>query len=120
MIVRAETPQLHLLAVLDLLRVAVAPFDGHLRISIGIDEDVEGAVPVENGKEGHRRRDLSEDCLDLFLDLFLCLFLRWRCMVHISGISQVRQLCDNRVWFSLWTYPGPAFSLSTVFREGPF
>lgn len=121
MIVRAEAPQLHLLAVLDLLRVAVAPFDGHFRVSIGVDEDVEGAVPVENREEGHGRRDLSEDRLDLFLDLFLCLLLRWRCGVDVSGIASPSAMQEPRLDFAFGghtldrhsLYPPPSAKLGS-------
>lgn len=45
-ITRAEPAQLDSLPVLDLLGVAIAPFDRHLAVGVGVDEYVEGAVPV--------------------------------------------------------------------------
>ena len=70
MIARAETPQLHLLPILNLLGVAVSPFHRHLRVRVRVDQDVERAIArVELGKEGHGGRDLAEDGLDFELDL---------------------------------------------------
>lgn len=77
MVARAKTPQLHLLPVLDLLSVAVAPFYGHVRIRVRVHQDVKSAVPVELGKEGHRGGDLPEYRLDLGLDLLFGFFGRW-------------------------------------------
>lgn len=39
-----ETAQLHFLAVLNLLRVAVAPLDRYVRVGIGIDQHIECAI----------------------------------------------------------------------------
>jgi hypothetical protein len=78
MIARAETPQLHLLPVLDLLRIAIAPLHRHLAIGIRIHQHVERAVAVQLRQERHRRRDLPEDRLDLGLDLDLGLLDRRR------------------------------------------
>jgi hypothetical protein len=66
---RAETPELHLLPILDLLRIAIAPFHWYIAIRIGIDQYVERAVAIELGEEGYRGGDLAEDRLDLGLDL---------------------------------------------------
>lgn len=74
MISSAETPQLHLLAVLDILGVAIAPFYGNVRISVSVDEDVESAIAVELWEEGYGGGDLSEYGLNLGLD-FLFAFL---------------------------------------------
>ncbi len=75
MTTRTKTPQLHLLPILNLPRIAVAPLHGHLRVRIGVDEDVEGAVAgVELGEEGHRGGDLAEDRLDLGLNFFFGFF----------------------------------------------
>lgn len=74
MITRTETPQLDLLPVLDLPRVAVAPLQRHLRVRVGVDQHVEGAVAVQHRQEGHGGRDLSEDGLDLVLDLLFGFF----------------------------------------------
>lgn len=46
-VARAEAAQLDALAVLDLLGIAVAPLDRHIAVCIGVDEHVEGAVPVQ-------------------------------------------------------------------------
>lgn len=65
-----EAPQLHLLPVLNLLCVAVTPFHGHLGVCVRVDQNVERAVPVEDGQESCRRGDLPEYSLDFVLDLF--------------------------------------------------
>lgn len=70
MIICTKASQLHLFGVLDLLGVTVAPFHRHFGVRIGVDQDVEGAVAVQNGEEGNGRGDLAEDCLDFVLDLF--------------------------------------------------
>lgn len=46
-IARAEAPQLHLLGILDLLRITVTPFHRHLGVGVCIDEHVERAVTLE-------------------------------------------------------------------------
>lgn len=69
MVRRAEAPQLHPLAVLNLLCVRVAPLDGDVAVGVGVDEDVEGAVAAELGEEGDGRGDLAEDGGDFGLDL---------------------------------------------------
>ena len=69
MIARTETSELYLLCILDLFCVAIAPFDGYIRVRICIDQHVEGAVAVKYGQEGDRGSDLAENSLDLFLDL---------------------------------------------------
>lgn len=76
MITRAKTPQLHLLRILDLLRVAVAPLHRHLGVGIRVHEDVERAVALELREEGDRGCDLAEDGLDFVLDFLLCLLGR--------------------------------------------
>lgn len=77
MIRRAEPPQLDTLAILNLLGIRVSPLDGHLRVGVRIDEDIEGAVAVELRQKRHARGDLPEDGGDLGLDLRLGL-LGWR------------------------------------------
>lgn len=67
----AEPTQLHPLAILNLLGIRVSPLDGDVRVGVGVDEDVEGAVAVELGEEGDRGGDLAEDGGDLGLDLGL-------------------------------------------------
>lgn len=95
MIIRAETPQLHLLSILDLLGITVSPLDGDLRVRIRIHEHVERAIPVEDRQEGHRRCDLPENSLNLLLDLFLCLILHDR----IVGVG------TGFVWTSILVVP---------------
>lgn len=48
MVVSAETAQLDLLCVLDLLCITVTPLDGHIRVGIGINKNVECAVSVQD------------------------------------------------------------------------
>ena len=74
MITRTKTPQLHLLPILNLLRIAVPPLHGHLAIRIRIHQHVERAVALQLRQECHRRRDLPEYGLDLCLDLGFRLF----------------------------------------------
>ena len=65
----AETPQLDVFAVGNLLGVAISPFDGHVAIGVGIDEHVEGAVAAELGQKGDGRGDLAKNGGDFRLDL---------------------------------------------------
>lgn len=51
MIAGAETSQLHLLAIFNLFRIAITPFERNLGISVRVDEDVECAVTVQHGQE---------------------------------------------------------------------
>jgi hypothetical protein len=74
MITRAETPQLDLLPILNLLRITVAPLHRHIRVCIRIHQDVECAVAIELWEEGYGCCDLTENGLNLFLDFFLGLF----------------------------------------------
>ena len=73
-IARAEAPELHLLGILNLLRIAVTPFHRHLGVGVCVYEHVEGAVALELRQEGNRSRDLPEDGLYLVLNLLLRLF----------------------------------------------
>ena len=78
MIASAEASELHLLAILDFLCIAVAPFEWDIGVGISIDKNVECAVSVEHWQKSHRGRDLPEDGLDLCLDfrlglLFWCI-----------------------------------------------
>src|SRR5271170_5812998 len=52
-ITRTETPQLHFFSVLDLLRITVPPLDRHVRVSIGIYQDINCAIPIQHWKERH-------------------------------------------------------------------
>lgn len=76
MIRSAETPQLHPLAVLDLLGIRIPPLDGHIRVGVCVHQDVERAVSVQLRQERHGRGDLPEDGGDFGLDLGLGLFGR--------------------------------------------
>lgn len=71
MIIRAEASQLHLFSVLDLLGVTVAPFNRHVGVRIGVYQDIECAVPVQDRKKRNGGGDLAEDGLDLVLDFLL-------------------------------------------------
>lgn len=73
-IIGAEAPELDLLCVLNILGITVTPFHGYLGVSIGVDENVECAVAVEDREECDRGSDLAENGLDLLLD-FLVGFL---------------------------------------------
>jgi hypothetical protein len=97
MITRSKTPQLNLLPILNLLRIAVAPLQRHVRVRIRVYENIECAVTVELRKKGHRGGDLPEDCLDFFLNLFLGLF--WLCF----GAS-VDSLVEFLSGMQLWTH----------------
>lgn len=77
MVARAETPQLHLLPIPDLLGIAVAPFYWDVRISVGVDQNVECAVPVQLRQEGDGGGDLAEYGLDLRLDLLFRFLRQW-------------------------------------------
>lgn len=85
----AEAPQLHLLPILDLLCITITPFDGDIRVGVGVDEDVEGAVAIELGKEGDGGGNLSEDGLDLRLDFLLRLLRRCLLIVARGGVFLV-------------------------------
>lgn len=75
-VVGAEAAELDLLSVLDLLGVTVTPLHGDIRVGIGVDENIECAIAIENGEEGDRGSNLAENGLDLFLDFLLSLFNR--------------------------------------------
>ena len=75
--IRTEAPKLHSLPAGDLLGVAVPPLNRHLRVGIGVDEHIEGAVARELREEGDGGGDLTEDGGDLVLDFFLGLFGGW-------------------------------------------
>jgi hypothetical protein len=110
MIARAETPQLHLFAVLDLLGVAVAPFKGNFRVCVCVDEHIECAVAVQHRQKGDGSRNLSEDGLDFCL--YLCLgLLLWCIITPVSRVSIDRR--NN----AAMPYSGAAFSLSAAFFD---
>ncbi|PMB65381.1 Ubiquitin carboxyl-terminal hydrolase 14 [Beauveria bassiana] len=73
-ICRAESTQLHALAILNLLGVRVPPLDGHVAVGVGIHEHVEGAVAGQLRQEGDGRGDLAENGGDFGLDLLFRLF----------------------------------------------
>lgn len=74
MVRRAEAPQLHSLAVLNLLGVGVPPLNRNVAVCVGVDEDVEGAVAAELGEECNGGGDLAEDGGDFGLDFGFGLF----------------------------------------------
>jgi hypothetical protein len=122
MTVRAKAPQLHLFAVLDLLRITVAPFYGDFRVGVSVDEDVEGAVSVQDREEGHGCGDLAEDRLNLVLDFFLGFFLCLRGGVDGTGVSSPLAIGLTTISGFAFnpTYLGLAFSLSADFPESRF
>ena len=75
----AKPPQLHALAIDDLLGVTVAPLDGHLARRVRVHEHVERAVPLQLREKGHGGGDLAEDGRDLGLDFGFGLFLFLGC-----------------------------------------
>lgn len=70
MIICAEASQLHFLGVLDFFGVTVAPFDRHFGVRIGVYQDVEGAVTIQDRKKSDGGGDLAENRLNLVLDFF--------------------------------------------------
>lgn len=65
MITRTKPPQLHTLPAFNLLRIAIAPLDGNFGIRIGVDKNVECAVPrVEGWEECYGCGDLAEEGAD--------------------------------------------------------
>lgn len=79
--VRREAPQLDLLGVLDLLCVAVTPFERHVTVGIGVHQDVECAVAVQHWQERDGCCDLAEERLDFLLDFGLRLLGSGCCSV---------------------------------------
>jgi hypothetical protein len=77
MVARTETPQLHLLAILDLLRIAISPLHRHFTIRIRIHQHIERAISIQLWQECDRGRYLAKNRLDLGLD-FSFRFLYWR------------------------------------------
>lgn len=72
---RAEAAQLDLFPADNFLAVAVAPLNGDIRVGVGVDEHVEGALAaVQLGQKGDGGGDLAEDGGDFGLDLGLGLF----------------------------------------------
>lgn len=80
---RTKPPQLHLLPLLNLPRIAIAPLHRHLTIRIRIDKNIKRTWPIQLWQKSHRGGDLSEYRLDFFLDfrfgffLLLLLLLLW-------------------------------------------
>lgn len=118
-VIRTEASQLHFLGILNLFGIAVAPFDGHIRVCVSVHEDVECAVSVQNWEEGDRGRNLAKDSLYLFLDLFLGLLNRSRTLIFRVSVAVYKVVLVSLVLNTeeRQTYPGVAFSLSADFRE---
>ncbi len=123
-ITSTKASQLHLLSVLDLLGVAIAPFNGHIGISVGVYKHIKGAVAVELWQKGHGSGDLSEYRLDLCLDYFLRLL--GGCLVVSNTLSEQQRFMEvdrtrlTRVRYShcRWS-SGQCFSCSTCCIFGP-
>lgn len=47
MITSTKAPQLHLLPILDLFGVAIAPLNRDIGIGVGIYQHIEGAIAIE-------------------------------------------------------------------------
>lgn len=69
MTIRTETPQLHLLRILDLLRIAIPPLHWYLAIRIRIHQHIKRAIAIQLRQKRHAGRDLAEHRLDLGLQL---------------------------------------------------
>ena len=87
-VTRAKAPQLHLLPVLDLLRVTVTPLNRHVRVGISIYEHVEGAVAIELWQERDGSCDLSEDGLNLVLNLLFG-FVFWYFTITVTALGSL-------------------------------
>jgi hypothetical protein len=61
MTVRRERSQLHLLCVLDLLCITVAPLERHFAVLVCIYKDVECAFVFEQWQVSDRTCDLAEE-----------------------------------------------------------
>ena len=86
MIARTEAPELHLLPILDLFRVTVAPLHWHIGVRIGVYQNVERTVAIELREECDGCCDLPEYGLDFFLDLLFRLLGWWfRASVSLSA-----------------------------------
>ena len=126
MIARAETPQLHLLPVFNLLGVAIAPLHRHLRVGVRVDQDVERAVArIELRKEGHGGGDLAENGLDLKLDVLLRLLGGWLRRVSVfkvrkEGWAQLKGKERDACIGAAFSLSGgfAAVSLGATFFEG--
>lgn len=102
MVARTEAPKLHLLPVLDLLGVTVAPLQRNLRVRVGIYKDIERAVSIQLRQESNRGSNLPKDGLDLVLDLFLR-FLRRNLVVpkKISTKSEANWRGEFALWYGI-------------------
>lgn len=76
-VTRTETPQLHFLAVLDLLCITITPFHRYIGIRVCVHKNIESTITVQLGKERHRGGNLAKDGLNLILDLLLGLLRGW-------------------------------------------
>lgn len=123
-VVGAEAAELDFLGVLDLLSIAVTPFHRDIRVSIGVDEDVESAIAIENGEEGDGGSNLAENGLNLFLNLLLRLFnglgggaVAVSVAFQPTSVSIAAQRLRMNRKGQVQIYPGAAFSLSPALRE---
>ena len=74
-----EAAELHLLTVHDVAGIGILPLLRHDGRCVGVHQEIEAAGFVQEGEEGHRRRDLPDDGLNLvvnFLDGLAHLFAR--------------------------------------------
>lgn len=76
MITRTKTPQLHLLPIFNLFRIAIPPLHWYFRIRIRIHQHIERAIPIQLRQESHARRNLPKYTLYFRLYLFLGFFCR--------------------------------------------
>jgi hypothetical protein len=115
----AEASKLDLLASRNLLPIAIAPFNRHIRVSVCINEHVESAWLGEFWQKGDRRGDLSEQCSDRALNLFFrqrLVCCRWCCgsagyqvwdqyLFRISLTLVPRSPCQcpsSRIWMRMF------------------
>jgi hypothetical protein len=98
MIACTETPELHLLPILNLLRITISPLHRHVGVCIGVYQHVERTIAIELRKESHGCCDLPEYGLYLFLDLLFGLFggQFGAPVVVVSGMSEIE------VWWVGW------------------
>jgi hypothetical protein len=92
MITGTKTPQLHLLPILNLLRITVSPLHRYLTIRICIYQYIKSTVSIEFGEKCYGSSDLAEDGLDLGLD-FCFGFLLGRSGRCVTILELEKMLC---------------------------